>query len=162
MSSPRNINNVAEEMKRLIKPIVGLIALIVAIIGLVGSIFGPDIAEWIQPTPPVEEKIADLTVRIKDAVIAKLKDRNATIIVKSREHDWHQTIPKLAMGLGMLGLIGASASYTRGENRAFAVSAAGLGAVALAWQAMMISLGALILIVIIFAVLNALGIDMSF
>jgi hypothetical protein len=53
-------------MKRPIKPIVGLIALIVAIIGLVGSIFGPDIAEWMQPTPPVEEKIADLTVRIKD------------------------------------------------------------------------------------------------
>jgi hypothetical protein len=55
----------------------------------------------------------------------------------------------------MLGLIGASVSYTRGENRAFAVSAAGLGAVALAWQAMMTSLGALILIVIIFAVANA-------
>jgi hypothetical protein len=59
-----------------------------------------------QPTPPVEEKIADLTVRIKDAVIAKLKDRNATIIVKNHEHDWHQTIPKLAMGLECLASSG--------------------------------------------------------
>jgi hypothetical protein len=66
------------------------------------------------------------------------------------------------MGLGMLGLIGAAVSYTRGEPRAFAVSAAGIGVVALAWQAMMISLGAILVIVIVFAVLNAIGIDLSF
>jgi len=149
-------------MKKPIRPFVGVVALIIAIVGLAGSIFGPDLAEWIQPTPPVEAKIADLTVRVRDAVIAKLKDRNATIPIADRKHDWHETIPKIAMGLGMLGLIGASVSYTRGENRAFAVSAAGLGVVALAWQAMMISLGALILIVIIFAVLHAIGFDLSF
>lgn len=149
-------------MKRPIKPIVGIIALIIAIIGLAASIFGSDIAEAIQPSPPIEEKIADLTIRVKDAVIAKLKDRNSVIAVQDRAPDWHTTIPKLAMGLGMFGLIAAAISYTRGENRAFAVSAAGLGVVALAWQAMMISLGTIVVIIIIFAVLNALGIDLSF
>lgn len=149
-------------MKKSIKPIVGVTALVLAIIGLAASIFGPDIAEAIQPSPPIEEKVADLTVRVKDAVIAKLKDRDAVIAAPVREQDWHTTIPKLAMGLGMLGLIGAGVSYTRGESRAFAISAAGLGVVALAWQAMMISLGAILIIVIVFAVLNSLGIDLSF
>ncbi len=149
-------------MKKPIKPVIGVLALVFAIVGLAASIFGYDVAEAIQPSPPVEEKVANLTVRVKDAIIAKLRDRDAVIATPVREHDWHITIPKLAMGLGMLGLIGAAVSYTRGESRAFAVSAAGLGVVALAWQAMMISLGAILIIVIIFAVLNSLGIDLSF
>ena len=149
-------------MKKPIKPIIGVAALVIAIIGLAVSIFGSDVAEAIQPSQPIEEKVADLTVRVKDAVIAKMKDRDAVIAAPEREHDWHTTMPKFAMGLGMLGLIGAAVSYTRGEPRAFAVSAAGLGVVALAWQAMMISLGAILIIVIIFAVLNSLGIDLSF
>jgi hypothetical protein len=99
---------------------------------------------------------------VKDAVVAKLKDRDAVIAAPVRETDLHTTIPKFAMGLGMLGLIGAAVSYTRGESRAFAGSAAGLGVVALAWQAMMISLGAILIIVILFAVLNSLGFDLSF
>ncbi len=140
----------------------GVLALALAIVGLVTSIFGSEIAEAIQPSPPIEEKVADLAVRVKDAVIAKLKDRNAVVAAPDRGHDLHQTIPKLAMGLGMLGLIGATVSYTRGEPRAFAISAAGLGVVALAWQALMISLGAILVIVIVFAVLNALRIDISF
>lgn len=149
-------------MKRPITPVIGIIALAIAILGLVGSIFGSDIAEAIQPSPPIEEKIADLTVRVKDAVIAKLRDRHSVLAVQDHGHNWHSTMPKLAMGLGMLGLIAAAISYTRGENRAFAVSAAGLGVVALAWQAMMISLGAIVVIVIILVVLNALGADLSF
>lgn len=149
-------------MKKPIKPIIGVVALLLAIVGLTASIFGSDIAEAIQPSPPFEEKVADLTLRVKDAVIAKLKDRDAVIASPARERDWHTTLPKLAMGLGMLGLIGAAVSYTRGESRVFAVSAAGLGLVALAWQAMMISLGAILIIAIVFAVLNSLGIELSF
>jgi len=148
-------------MKKPNKPIIGVLALALAIAGLIASIFGSEVAEAIQPSSPIEEKVADLTVRVKDAVIAKLRDREAVMAAPVRVHDWHTTIPKLAMGLGMLGLIGAAVSYTRGESRAFAVSAAGLGFVALAWQAMLISLGAILIIVIIFAVLNSLGIDLS-
>ena len=35
-------------MKKPIRPFVGLVALIIAIVGLAGSIFGPDLAAWIQ------------------------------------------------------------------------------------------------------------------
>lgn len=149
-------------MENAVKPIIGVFALVLAIIGLAASIFGSDVAEAIQPSPPMEEQVADLTLRVKDAVMAKLKNPDAAIAAPVREHDWHTTIPKVAMGLGMLGLIGAAVSYTRGESRAFAVSAAGLGIIALAWQAMMISLGVMIIIVIIFAVLNWLGVDLAF
>lgn len=149
-------------MKKLRKPIIGIVALVVAIIGLAASIFGSDIAEAIQPSPPIEEKLADFTVRLKDTVVAKLKNQDAVNAAPVRERDWHTTIPKVAMGLGMLGLICAAVSYTRGEPRAFAVSAAGFGVVALAWQAMMISLVAILIILIVFAVMNSLGMDLSF
>ena len=149
-------------MKKHLKPIIGVISLVCASIGLVLAVFGADIAESIQPTPPIEEKVADLTVRIRDAVVAKLKDRDATIESAAPGQTWHTTIPKAGMAFAILGLIGGATSYTRGENRAFAISAGGLGVIALAWQALMISLAAILLIVIVFAVLNALGIDLSF
>ncbi|MDA7888613.1 hypothetical protein N9A86_04470 [Akkermansiaceae bacterium] len=149
-------------MKKTIKPIIGIIALACAAIGLILAVFGADIAESIEPTPPIEEKVADLTVKIKDAVVAKLKDRDALIESEELGFSWHTTIPKAGMALAVLGLIGGAMSYTRGENRAFAISAGGIGVVALAWQALMISLGAILLIVIVFIVLNSLGLDLSF
>ena len=48
------------------------------------------------------------------------------------------------------------------RNRAFAVSAGSIGAVALAWLALMVGLGVILLIVIVFVVLNAMGLDISF
>jgi len=150
-------------MKRpLIKPVIGVIALIFASIGLILSVFGADIAESVQPSPPIEEKIADLTVKIKDAVVAKLKNQD---IIPEREKsgtNWHTTIPKAGMGMAVLSLIGGAISYIRGENRAFAISAGSIGVVAIAWQALMISLGVILFIFIVFLVLNAIGLDLSF
>ena len=54
----------------------------------------------------------------------------------------------LALVIASLGLIGGASSYARGENRAFAVSAGTIGAVALAWKALMVGLGVTLLIVI--------------
>lgn len=148
-------------MKRPVKPIIGILAVIAAIIGLITSVFDYEIAEAIQPSPPVEEKIADFAVRVKEAVVAKLKDKEAVIASGPQEMRWHATIPKVAQGLGILALITAAISYIRGERRQYAVSAAGLGVVAIAWQAVMMSIGAIISIVIIFAILSALGVDIS-
>ena len=148
-------------MKKSIKPIIGIIALTCATLGLILSLFGSDIAESIQPTPPIEEKVADLTIKIKNAVLAKLKDPDVTIESEESGFTWHTAIPKIGMALALLSLIGGATSYTRGENRAFAISSTGIGVIALAWQAIMISLGAVILIVIIFVVLNSLGLDLS-
>lgn len=149
-------------MKKPIKPILGIIALTAASLGLVLAIFAVDIAEAIDPTPPVEEKVADLAVKVKDAVIAKLKNRDAVVAPEERSFSWHETLPKTGLALAALGLIGGASSYVRGENRAFAVSAGSIGVVALAWQALMISLGAIVFVVIVFGVFSALGIDLSF
>ena len=81
---------------------------------------------------------------------------------EERSFSWHETLPKTGLALAALGLIGGASSYVRGENRAFAVSAGSIGVVALAWQALMISLGAIVFVVIVFGVLSALGIDLSF
>lgn len=149
-------------MKKPVKPILGVMALVCAAIGLILSISGPDLAEAIEPTPPLEEKVADLTVKIKDAVVAKLKDREAKIEIEEKGFSWHETIPKVAMVLAVLGLVGGAASYTRGEHRAFVLTAGGLASVALAWQTLMIGLGVILVLGIVFIVMNSLGIDLSF
>ena len=135
-------------MKKHVKPILGILALVIASLGLLLAIIGADIAEAIEPTPPIEEKIADVTVRIKDAVLAKLKNREAVIAPQESSFSWHEALPKAGLGLAALGLIGGASSYARGENRAFAVSAGSIGAVALAWLALMVGLGVTLLIVI--------------
>ena len=141
----------------------GVLALVIASLGLLLAIIGADIAEAIEPTPPIEEKIADVTVRIKDTVLAKLKNREAVIAPQESSFSWHEALPKAGLVLAALGLmIGGASSYARGENRAFAVSAGSIGAVALAWQALMVGLGVILLIVIVFVVLNAMGLDISF
>jgi hypothetical protein len=148
-------------MKKPVKPILGVLALCCAAIGLILAISGPDLAEAIEPTPPIEEKVADLTVKIKDAVVAKLKDRDAKIEGEEKGFSWHVVIPKIAMALTALGLVGGAASYTRGEHRAFAFAAGGLGAVALAWQTLMVGLAVILILGIVFIVMNSLGIDLS-
>ncbi len=149
-------------MKKPVRPILGVIALACAAMGLILALFGSDLAEWIEPSAPVEEKVADIVVKIKDAVVAKLQDQDAVIPKEESGWSWHTAMPKLALAFAALGIIGGASSYTRGENRAFAISAGGVALVSLVWHGLMLSIGAIVLIAIIFIVLNALQIDISF
>lgn len=64
---------------------VELIVLIFAAICLVFEVFEvfeADLAEAIELTLSIEEKVADVTVVIKDALVAKWKDRFAMIKIE--------------------------------------------------------------------------------
>ena len=61
---------------------VGLIVVIFAAICLVFEVFEADLVEAIELTPSIEEKVADVTVVIKDALVAKWKDRVAMIKIE--------------------------------------------------------------------------------
>jgi hypothetical protein len=139
-------------------PICGIVAFACASLALVTAVFGPDIAERISPTPPVEEKIADTVVRVRDAVVARLKDRNAKIAHEEKKPSAHQRVFQLSLGLAVLGVISASVSYSRREDRRIAFSAGAIALVGLAWQAMMLAVGALIICVIVALVLSKLDI----
>ena len=138
------------------KPVIGIAALLCGILALIGAVFGPDLAERISPAPPVEEKIADTVVRVRDAVVAKLKDRDATIARGEEAPSLRFRVFQVSLGLAVAGVVGAGLSYSRRENRRIAVSAGAVALVGLAWQAMTIALGALALCVIIALVLSKL------
>ncbi|MEM8954232.1 MAG: hypothetical protein AAGD22_08785 [Verrucomicrobiota bacterium] len=97
-------------MKKPIKPIIGAVALICAAIGMVVTVSGSELAEANEPTPPIEEKVVSLTVRIRDAVAAQLKDRDAKIESDEFGLSWHPAIPKAGIALAVLGLIGGAKS----------------------------------------------------
>lgn len=141
------------------KPVIGIIAFVCGVLALVGAVFGPQAAEHISPTPPIEEKIADSVVRVRDAVVAKVKDRNAKIAGEESKTSLRIRVFEVSLGLAVLGVIGAGVSYSRREDRRVAVSAGAIALVGLAWQAMMIALGALVLCVIIALVLSKLDIS---
>jgi hypothetical protein len=141
------------------KPAVGIIAFICGGLALIGAVFGPEIAERISPTPPVEEKIADTVVRVRDAVVAKLKDRNAKIAREESVPSLRVRVIQASLGLAVLGMIGAGVSYSRHEDRRVAISAGAIALVGLAWQTMMVALGALVLCIIVALVLSKLDIN---
>jgi hypothetical protein len=138
------------------KPLVGIMAFACAVLALVGAVFGPDIVERISPTPPAEEKIAGAAVRVRDAVVAKLKDRNAKIARQDSTVSLRYRVFQASLGFAVAGVIGAGVSYSRREDRRVAVSAGAIALIGLAWQAMMIALGVLVLLVIIAVVLSKL------
>jgi len=137
----------------------GMAAFVCAALALVGAILGPQIAERFAPPAPVEEKVADAVVRMRDAVVAKLKDKNAKVAAAERSASLHARIMTWSLALGALGLITAGVSYVRRENHRLAVTAGGLALVGLAWHAVMIAIGAIIVIVIVAVILGALDLS---
>ena len=74
-------------MKRPIKPAVVVIAVTVAIIGLSEWFFGPGIAKWIHPAPPVEAQIAEPSYF--DTLKAVDSDSKTAFLTDSRLIDTH-------------------------------------------------------------------------
>lgn len=56
--------------------------MVVLICTAICLVFEADLAEAIELTPSFEEKVADLTVLIKDVLVAKWKDRVARIEIE--------------------------------------------------------------------------------
>ena len=78
-------------MKRPIKPAVVVIAVTVAIISLSGLFFGPDIAKWIHPVPPVEAQIAEPSYF--DTLKAVDSDSETAFLTDGRLIDTHTPYP---------------------------------------------------------------------
>ena len=136
----------------------GLVALVLAMLALTGSVghfwFGP-----IESPPKLEDAIADQAVKIRDAVVSRLKgvDPQAKVLHKSWDAD--QVAMASVAGVSLLAILLAVVGFVRHEPIRMVGSAAVLAGSALALQYIVIAMCAIVFAIILAAVLN--GLDFS-
>jgi hypothetical protein len=138
-----------------IKPkIIGVFGVIAGFVALLAVLVGPSICDTLYPKPPVEERIADKAVAIRDAVKSRLKGEPRQSPPLSERFDPHELPYTISLTLAAVGIIGGCVSYLRREDHRFAYVACGVGTLTLAWHAVLMALGALVLCIIIFGIIS--------
>lgn len=133
--------------------VIGLIALGV---GLLHMSLGP-----IEEPAPVESYVADVTVKIKDAISAKLKGEEYKAPITEKTIDRDQLLYQGVMIGGFIALaLGAIGISLNEEWRPSGVAFV-LGGAAITLQLSLAFLGALLIILIIGAIVSSLGLDIS-
>jgi hypothetical protein len=115
--------------------------LVVSLIALAVAASSPWLGELLDPPPPpVEEVVADIAVRIKDRMAAKLKGETPPLAPRPRAFRWSESLPGIAVGFGVLGLSLGIIGLVRREDLRLSLSAivVGVAAVVFIW-AMMIA-----------------------
>ncbi len=112
----------------------------------------------VMPPAPVDKVVVDTAQKIKVRVVAKAK--GVEYKEAERKPDWYGVISAAAVTLGALAIVLAAISFVAREPWRFAGVAATLGAGAILFQFSLMVAGALIAILLIAALLNALGISL--
>ncbi len=138
-----------------IKPkTIGVIGVIAGFLGLLAVLVGPSIRDAFFPKPPVEERIADKAVAIRDAVKSRLKGEPRRSPSLAARFDADELPYTISLALAAVAIIGGCVAYLRREDHRFAYVACGVGTLTLAWHAILLALGAFILCVIIYVIIS--------
>jgi hypothetical protein len=137
----------------------GIIGVIAAFLALLTVLVGPSVHDAIFPKPRLEDRIADTAFKIRDRVAARLKgapppEKRIEFRVSSSQFPY-----SLSLAFVGAAIVGGCVSYLRREDHRYAYVACGVGTLTLAWHAVLLALGALVLCVIIFSVCSFLGIS---
>ena len=131
----------------------GICAVIAAFLALLTVLVGPAIHDAIVPKPNAEERIAETAVKLRDHIKARLKGAPITSKPSVRRLDSDQLPYTMSLALAGAAIIGGCVSYLRREDHRYAYVACGVGAVSLAWHAVLLALGAIVLCVILYYIL---------
>jgi hypothetical protein len=134
----------------------GIIGVIAGFLALLTVLVGPSIYDALYPKPALEDRIADTAVKVRDSVIARLKGAAAPATPTARGFHSRELPYTISLGLAGVAIIGACVSYLRREDHRFAYVACGVGVLTLAWHAVLLALGTLIVCIVIFSVLSSL------
>jgi hypothetical protein len=141
----------------------GITASIVGLLALVAAVLLP---QWVLPAvfppKPVDQVIVEAGHRVKDRLIARAKGLEVQPTVASEQRTvgdaWSQGLSIAAVSLGLLAVALALFSVIRREEKLLPGVAAALGIGAIAFQVMWIVIGAVVMIMIIYAVLDHLDV----
>ena len=135
----------------------GILGVIAGFLALITVLVGPSIHDAFFPKPAVEDRIADTAVRIRDRVVARLKHATDAPAPTARRIKTEQLPFTASLALAGVAIVGGCISYLRREDHRYAYVACGVGSLTLAWHAIIISVGAFILIAILFALFSSFG-----
>ena len=137
-------------------------------LGIIGTFFGclavlaAVLPTWVlpivMPPEPVDKVVVDTAQKIKERVVAKAK--GVEYKEAERKTDWYRVLSAAAVTLGALAIVLAAISFVAREPWRFAGAAATLGAGAILFQFSLLVAGALIAVLLIAVILNALGISL--
>ncbi|MCU7930975.1 MAG: hypothetical protein KZQ90_09250 [Candidatus Thiodiazotropha sp. (ex Codakia rugifera)] len=133
-----------------------IIGLIAFGIGILHFTFGP-----INEPQPVESFVADTTVKIKEAVKAKMQGKEYTPPPSTQSLDIDDLLYKSVMVAGLIAVGLGSIGFTQKEEWRPSGVAFILGAAAITLQLSIAFVGALIVFLIIAAIISGLGIDIG-
>jgi hypothetical protein len=133
-----------------------ILGLIAFGIGLLHFTFGP-----VEEPEPVESFVADTTVKLKDAITAKLKGEEYKPAEVEKSLDIDEVLYKCVMLGGFIALALGAIGFSQNEEWRPSGVAFVLGGAAITLQLSIAFVGALILFLIIAAIISSLGLDIS-
>jgi hypothetical protein len=140
----------------------GITASIVGLLALVAAVLPQRVLPAIFPPKPVDQVIVETGHRVKDHLIARAKGLEFQSTVASEQRTvgdaWSQGLSIAAVSLGLLAIGLALFSVIRREEKLLPGVAAALGIGAIAFQVMWIVIGAVVMIMIVYAVLDHLDV----
>jgi len=137
-------------------------------LGMIGTFFGclailaAVLPTWVlpivMPPAPVDKVVVDTAQKIKERVVAKAM--GVEYKEADTKADWYGIFSAVAATLGALAIVLAGISFVAREPWRFAGVAATLGVGAILFQFSLMVAGALIAVLLIAVILNALGISL--
>lgn len=110
------------------------------------------------PQPSVEQVVAEKVASIRQATVAALKGED-TAPASQRAWNVDDAMHTIAAVLGGLALILGLVGFARHESTRVAISAAVLGAGAIAFQFATIALAVIVIAILVAAVLSSIGLS---
>ena len=136
----------------------GIVGTALGCLAIIAAVLPTWVLPLFVPPPPVDRVVVETAQTIKDRVIAKAK--GVEYQEPKRALDWYQILATVAVTLGVLALVLAALSFVVHEPWRYAGAAGTLGAGAIVFQFSLLIAGALLAILLVFVILNCLGISL--
>jgi hypothetical protein len=139
------------------KHTLGIIALVFGCLSIIAAVLPTWVLPLVLPPEPIGKVLVERPLTIKDrgVVNAKVVESQAP----AQKTDWYSICSAAVVTLSVLALVLAAISYVTHEPRRFAAAAGFLGVGAIIFQFSLLIAGALIVILFIYVILNALDIS---
>lgn len=134
----------------------GMIATLFGCLAVIAAVLPTWVLPLVVPPAPVDKVVVETAQKIKDRVVAKAK--GVEYQEPAKKTNWYQVFSTAAITLGVLALVLGTISFVAREPWRYAAAAGTLGTGAIMFQFSLLVAGAIITILLLALILNALGI----
>jgi TRAP-type C4-dicarboxylate transport system permease small subunit len=135
----------------------GMIATLFGCLAVIAAVLPTWVLPLVLPPDPIDKVFVGTAQKVTDRVIVKSKSVEHP--VPARKTNWYSVFSVAAITLGVLALVMGAISFVAHEPWRFAAAAGALGVGAIIFQFSLLVAGALIAILFISVILNALDLS---